>query len=1147
SDTINFAGSLAGTTLPVLETLELSGAPATGTAPITIDASALAGGITISNNGFQVDAGVTAVFNSLTISTGTTYAIVNKGILTLNGCPITGSTLVNKGTLQGGTLNFVNGSILLGDGTLAGVTVPVGSDVLWRTHSDFGQTISLTGTITNDGIIELSPNDGENGFLYFRGAVTLAGTGQMLLDPQVGRVYGYPVYSTLTIAAGQTVSSFGAGNYLGFAGVGTVINQGVVEASGAGSSLYMNPSLITNTGTLEAVGGAQLGFLSTTPLDNQGTVIAGSGSTVSATGDYVQTAGTTNLMGGALTVNTVYAVNTFDLEGGTLAGTGTVTGNVANSGGTVTPGGNEGTGVLTINGAYTQSANGTLHLDIGGASSSKFDQLNISGSANINGALNVNLINGFTPAAGQNLAVLTSGSLTGTFATLGLPSSLTPVYSSTAVTLEVPLPSATVGVSAAPPSIQANGQGDFTVTRSSAGGPLTATLGVDTASSVPAGTYSLTGTNDSFDSYTGVLTVNFASADLTETVVFTPNVNNSNAGVGIAQTLQLDVVAGSGYTVSAAQGTAEITVAPSGLVVTNTNAVGPGSLAQAVADANASSTGGTITFATAAKGGVFDTRRNIALAGTLELNNTNTGASISIDGPTAGVTIGGGGPGSNFSVFTVAANTTATLEGLAVTDGYATAGGGITNEAGATLILTNDTIFGNSAAYGAGVDNHGILTLNNDTFVGNSASIDGGGIDNEFATTLTVNNGSMSGNKAGEDGAGIENRGTLTVTVAVLSQNAAQRDGGGINNIGTLTLNGSTLSDNSALNGGGIATYDALTVSTSTLVGNSATSGGGIANFAALTVSASTLVNNSSQEDGGGIFNNGELTVINSTLTGNSAVANGGGVANELAATATVSNATVAANSAANGGGVANISGTLVLNNAIVVGNNATTAPDIAGASSGNNQNLLGGVTYLSPLLDFGGPTETIAPELGSSAIGMGGAVTTLVAAVNNSATTIAVTNAAAIASTVGNYLIQIDGEQMLVTGVNLASNILTVVRGYDGTTPAAHAAQTGIYFPFDQRGVSRPAPGGSPGPDIGAFQTGSDPTGFNLNLVVTTAAGSTAGVADQLSLPAAVNLADELSGNITITFADAPGQLFATPQTINLTAGLSLANSSAG
>ena len=46
---------------------------------------------------------------------------------------------------------------------------------------------------------------------------------------------------------------------------------------------------------------------------------------------------------------------------------------------------------------------------------------------------------------------------------------------------------------------------------------------------------------------------------------------------------------------------------------------------------------------------------------------------------------------------------------------------------------------------------------------------------------------------------------------------------------------------------------------------------------------------------------------------------------------------------------------------------------------------------------------------------------------------------AAAIASTPGNYVIQIDNEQMLVTNVNVAANTLTVQRGYGGTTAAAH------------------------------------------------------------------------------------------------------------
>jgi hypothetical protein len=289
SDTINFAGSLAGTTLTLSQKLELSGAPATGTAPITIDASALAGGITISNNGFgvfQVDAGVTAVFNGLTIPNANIFGIENFGILTLENCTISGSKVVNSGIVQGGTLNFVNGSILLGDGTLAGVTVPVGSDVLYKTHSDFGAHFTMMGTITNDGTIELSPtSDGGNANLIFSGAVTLAGTGQLLLDPQVSgfSVFAYPsAGSTVTIAAGQTVSNVGAGNHFGINGAGTVINQGIVETNGATHSLTMEPSLITNTGTLLAAGGAALVVASTTSLDNQGTVVVEFPSTVSA-------------------------------------------------------------------------------------------------------------------------------------------------------------------------------------------------------------------------------------------------------------------------------------------------------------------------------------------------------------------------------------------------------------------------------------------------------------------------------------------------------------------------------------------------------------------------------------------------------------------------------------------------------------------------------------------------------------------------------------------------------------------------------------------------------------------------------------------------------------------------------------------------
>ena len=47
-----------------------------------------------------------------------------------------------------------------------------------------------------------------------------------------------------------------------------------------------------------------------------------------------------------------------------------------------------------------------------------------------------------------------------------------------------------------------------------------------------------------------------------------------------------------------------------------------------------------------------------------------------IEGPAAALTISGGGPSSNFSDFTVAANVTASLSGLTIANGYTTGGGG---------------------------------------------------------------------------------------------------------------------------------------------------------------------------------------------------------------------------------------------------------------------------------------------------------------------------------------------------------------------------------------------------------------------------------------------------------------------------------------
>jgi hypothetical protein len=119
--------------------------------------------------------------------------------------------------------------------------------------------------------------------------------------------------------------------------------------------------------------------------------------------------------------------------GGTLAGSGTIDANVINSG-TVSPGSPTGTGTLTINGNYTQTAGGVL--DAGLESPKAIDQVMISGLATLAGALNVALLDGFVPASGELFAIMTFGSSSRRFATVIVPPGLGIQYGPHDVTLD---------------------------------------------------------------------------------------------------------------------------------------------------------------------------------------------------------------------------------------------------------------------------------------------------------------------------------------------------------------------------------------------------------------------------------------------------------------------------------------------------------------------------------------------------------------------------------------------------------------------------------------------------------------------------------------------------------------------------------------
>src|SRR6185369_7316891 len=101
-----------------------------------------------------------------------------------------------------------------------------------------------------------------------------------------------------------------------------------------------------------------------------------------------------------------------DIQGGSLTGTGSVFASVSN-GGTVSPGFSA--GIIEVHGDYLQNSTGAYATQLGAPS----DQLKVFGTVTLAGALNVSLLNAFTPANNQTFIIIdndgTDDDVSGTF------------------------------------------------------------------------------------------------------------------------------------------------------------------------------------------------------------------------------------------------------------------------------------------------------------------------------------------------------------------------------------------------------------------------------------------------------------------------------------------------------------------------------------------------------------------------------------------------------------------------------------------------------------------------------------------------------------------------------------------------------------
>ena len=226
--------------------------------------------------------------------------------------------------------------------------------------------------------------------------------------------------------------------------------------------------------------------------------------------------------------------------------------------------------------------------------------------------------------------------------------------------------------------------------------------------------------------------------------------------------------------------------------VTNTADSGEGSLRQAIGDANASAGEDTIDFDPSLSG------QTITLGS--QLPAVTDGAGLVIDGGSAKITVSGNNAVRVFAVgLPTISGAKLTLNNLTVANGRSILGGGILNESGNTLTVTNSTLSGNRAdvgisSGGGGIWNYGgTVTVSNSTLSGNSATYAGGAIHNNSPGTLTVSNSTLSGNSVtdldyGRGGGISSNGGSATLQNTIVADSPS-----GGNCSGTVTNGGYNL------------------------------------------------------------------------------------------------------------------------------------------------------------------------------------------------------------------------------------------------------------------------------------------------------------------------------------------------------------------
>lgn len=389
-------------------------------------------------------------------------------------------------------------------------------------------------------------------------------------------------------------------------------------------------------------------------------------------------------------------------------------------------------------------------------------------------------------------------------------------------------------------------------------------------------------------------------------------------------------------------------------IVFNNSDSGPGSLRQAILDANAGG-GGTITFS--------NVRGVIDLVSGLPVLTAN----ITISGPGASELALTNSNRLPRSILTNSTANTAAISCITISgtlDNYGTLG-------------MLDSLVGNQFNPShAGLYNSGTTTLSRCTFTGNRVPDNADAIENDG--TINMDHCAITNNQGGGD---VASSGTVTMDNSVVSGHSyfTSSSGGVINDGGFVVLRNCSITNNDSVEGGGIWNAGSLAVTNCLITHNRAAYsdvgevGGGLYNVGFAILENTTISGNFALGAGAGIWNGGSARLLNCTVTSNTAIhrvdiqSGGGGIWSDERAVSQSKNSIIAGNNASDTNATLipdDIRGSLES-----FGHNLVLSANGWPQAGYNSTDLIGVDPMLGPLQDNGGPTWTHALLAGSPAI----------------------------------------------------------------------------------------------------------------------------------------------------------------------------------